>query len=292
MPVYNAEAYLAQAIEAVLAQSLTDFEFIISDNASTDSSYEICEKYARSDRRIRLVHQTRNMGASANYRTVAQLANASLFKWASANDLVSCDFLDACVCVMDARPECVLCYPATWLFNESTADSIEFKDDLDLQMDDPVDRFFALTARLTLSNVLNGVIRKQYLERAGLMPDFANSDVVILAELSLNGKFVQAPGAKFYRRMNPSSATKLKPQAELRRDYHPTSGLRMYFQAWRLYSAYLATVARANLTLRQRRKALFRVFKMAYWNRRALLSDLTEAATSMLRLGRTNSVSS
>lgn len=55
MPVYNAERYVAEAIESILAQTFTDFEFIIVDDGSTDGSQSILERYARQDPRIRLI---------------------------------------------------------------------------------------------------------------------------------------------------------------------------------------------------------------------------------------------
>ena len=49
LPVYNGELSLSQSIDSVLKQSFTDFELIISDNASTDSTIKICEKYLNKD---------------------------------------------------------------------------------------------------------------------------------------------------------------------------------------------------------------------------------------------------
>ena len=63
MPVYNAQRYLAQAIESILAQTYPDFEFLIIDDASTDASREIVLSYA--DPRIRLVQNAENLGQSA-----------------------------------------------------------------------------------------------------------------------------------------------------------------------------------------------------------------------------------
>ena len=64
MPVYNSERYLAEAIESILGQTFTDFEFIIVDDASTDSSAEIALEYARRDGRIRLLQREINGGAA------------------------------------------------------------------------------------------------------------------------------------------------------------------------------------------------------------------------------------
>ena len=62
MPVYNTEKYLAEAIESILAQTLTDFEFIIIDDGSSDGSAEICRSYVKRDSRIRLIELAENGG--------------------------------------------------------------------------------------------------------------------------------------------------------------------------------------------------------------------------------------
>ena len=67
MPVYNGERFIRDALESLLAQSFTDFELIISDNASTDTTERICKKYAARDSRIRYVKQSGNIGAALNF---------------------------------------------------------------------------------------------------------------------------------------------------------------------------------------------------------------------------------
>lgn len=64
MPVYNTERYLRKAIESVLNQTFKDFEFIIIDDCSTDSSLKIIEEYVRKDRRIRVLHNCCNLNVA------------------------------------------------------------------------------------------------------------------------------------------------------------------------------------------------------------------------------------
>ena len=64
MPVYNSELYLAEAIESILAQTFTDFEFIIVDDGSNDGSTAIIQEYERRDDRVRFLLQERNLGVS------------------------------------------------------------------------------------------------------------------------------------------------------------------------------------------------------------------------------------
>jgi cellulose synthase/poly-beta-1,6-N-acetylglucosamine synthase-like glycosyltransferase len=62
MPVWNGEQFVPEAIESILGQTYGDFELVISDNASTDGTAEICSAYAKQDRRIRYIRQERISG--------------------------------------------------------------------------------------------------------------------------------------------------------------------------------------------------------------------------------------
>ena len=77
LPVYNGERYLAESLDALLAQTYADFELIISDNASTDGTAEICREYAARDPRIRYVRQPVNVGAGPNHNLLVPLARGA-----------------------------------------------------------------------------------------------------------------------------------------------------------------------------------------------------------------------
>jgi glycosyltransferase involved in cell wall biosynthesis len=87
MPVYNGDKYISGALDSILAQTFTDFELIISDNASSDETQSICEEYASREPRIRYVRQTENRGALANFQFVLDQARGEFFMWAAADDL-------------------------------------------------------------------------------------------------------------------------------------------------------------------------------------------------------------
>ena len=86
MPVYNGERYIREALDSLLAQTHAAFELIISDNASTDGTEAICQAYALSDPRVRYFRQTKNLGASANFRIVLGEAKSKYFMWAASDD--------------------------------------------------------------------------------------------------------------------------------------------------------------------------------------------------------------
>lgn len=72
VPVYNVEGYLNQCVESVLSQSFTNFELILVDDGSTDSSGEICDQYMRLDNRIRVLHKTNGGLSSARNAGLSQ----------------------------------------------------------------------------------------------------------------------------------------------------------------------------------------------------------------------------
>jgi len=95
MPVFNDEKYIDLAISSLLAQTHFNFELIISDNGSTDSTKEICLGYSRKDPRIRYIRQSTNIGAGANFSFVLKEAKGEFFLWAASDNIHDADFLSA-----------------------------------------------------------------------------------------------------------------------------------------------------------------------------------------------------
>lgn len=86
MSVYNGEAYLSEAIESILNQSMADFEFIIINDGSTDKSTEILKKYASKDRRIILVEQS-NIGLTKSLNKALHLAKGKYIARQDSDDV-------------------------------------------------------------------------------------------------------------------------------------------------------------------------------------------------------------
>lgn len=104
MPVYNGEPFIREALDSLLAQTFTDFELIISDNASMDCTEAICREYAGKDKRIRYVRQEENRGAMTNFQFVLDEAVGEYFMWAAADDHRTADFLEINVFFLQSNP--------------------------------------------------------------------------------------------------------------------------------------------------------------------------------------------
>lgn len=98
VPVYNAEKYLGRCIDSILAQSFKDFELILINDGSTDSSQEICDKYSLFDNRIKVISQE-NSGASSARNTGLSKAVGEFISFVDADDYIDTDFLQSLISV-------------------------------------------------------------------------------------------------------------------------------------------------------------------------------------------------
>lgn len=276
MPVYNAEDYLPAAIGALLAQDFRDFELIISDNASTDRSAEICESFARQDSRIRFVRQARNHGATINFRFVLDEARAPLFMWAAADDVRSPDFLTRTVAVLRSRTDAIAANCPTRF--ENGAFERKRMGDGPIEHDDPAQRVLAFFGYWHANARYYSLFRREALLRNQALreEEYLSSDWAIVLELLKLGKIVQADGGelilgsrgmssrnlfryyhrsvvdyvlplwKFWRFTERLSATGFTPAQRLRLRTR-VIGLNIEFVRWRLRKAWRARAEAARL---------------------------------------------
>lgn len=107
--IYNREAYIAQAIESVLAQSEPNFELILIDDGSTDRSVEIAQRYAQSDTRIRLI-KAKHQGQGFALSTAYSFASGQYLAQLDSDDWLAPDALAKTVAVLETMPEAVMVY--------------------------------------------------------------------------------------------------------------------------------------------------------------------------------------
>lgn len=119
LPAYNAERFIAGAIESVLSQSFPHFELLILDDGSTDSTREIAQKYR--DRRVKLIECPHNFIATLN-RGI-ELSRGKYIARIDADDLMHVDRLKMQYHLMEEAPELTLCSSWASCYNEKTGSS-------------------------------------------------------------------------------------------------------------------------------------------------------------------------
>jgi glycosyltransferase involved in cell wall biosynthesis len=101
IPVYNGEKFVRSALDSVIKQTFSDFEVIVSDNASTDGTSNICREYAGLDKRICYLRQDSNIGAFSNFEFLVKKASTPYFVFLAADDSWEPDFLSENIAALD-----------------------------------------------------------------------------------------------------------------------------------------------------------------------------------------------
>ena len=209
LPVFNGERYLAQAIGSILGQDLRDLELIISDNASTDRTPEICTAFARRDARVRYHRNPRNLGAGPNYDRCFHLARGEYFKWAAHDDRLAPDYLSRTVAALDAAPEAVLC--TTGVAEIGPEDEVRrvYRNVLPgIDSPRPARRLAALIHTRHECEDFFGLFRRAALLGSSLHGTHSGSDRVLLAEMALRGRWTGVAEPLFLHREHEARYTR------------------------------------------------------------------------------------
>jgi glycosyltransferase involved in cell wall biosynthesis len=243
LPVHNGAEFLRHSLDALLAQTWTDFELIISDNASTDATATICREYAAQDPRIRYVRQLHNIGAAPNHNLVAALARGRYFKWASHDDLYEPELVRLCVEALEAHPEAVLAHSQDACVDETGAITSCPPYLLDTAASSARTRLRSLLYT-TGGNDFYGLIRTDVLRRVRPHQTYYNADRTFMAGLVLAGPFHHVPHVLYYRRDHPRRASH-GTRRERATALGPGRADRFRHPMIRMYAEYVGGFARA-----------------------------------------------
>ena len=283
LPVYNGETYLRLLLDSVLAQTFGEFELIISDNASTDSTEAICREYAAADARVRYHRQPRNRGVTWNFRQVALLASGKYFLWTSHDDILAPNYVERCVEILDRDPNVVLCYSNSIHLDEA-GNQFEPTQRLEFDQPSPHQRFRRLIGLSHNCTPLYGLIRLNVLKKTSIQDDFADGDRCMLVELGLYGSYHRIQEPLFYHREHAGRFTHQYPSRQERtRLANPDRNLRFVFPFFRVLKEYTRAVYRAPLSWAERFRCYLYLLNWVRKNALLLGSDLTSALGELTR---------
>lgn len=105
IPMYNEKQWIDKTLGSILDQSYSDFQLIVLDDESSDSSYQIASEFASKDNRITLLRNRRNLGNLETFLKILKLVNTELFGWVGAHDLLDRNYIRELVRALDDKPE-------------------------------------------------------------------------------------------------------------------------------------------------------------------------------------------
>lgn len=270
LPVYNGENYVADAIRSFQAQTFTDFELIVSDNASTDDTEKIVRDFADQDTRIRYLRAEDNVGANRNFNRTFFFARGELFKWAAHDDVVEPGFLARCVEILDADPSVVLAHTSTSYIGSDGDPLLELArgyvgadgyierlllDDAvadQLGSTDVAARFDGVVNKMTVFYDVFGVGRAEAFRNTLLLRQYYGADKVFLAEMALQGPIVRHGEELFHRRCHQSASTRSSDLAHLASWSDPAR--RFAYYPLQMMAGYADAISASDLSPAEKRR--------------------------------------
>jgi glycosyltransferase involved in cell wall biosynthesis len=211
MPVYNAERFLEQTLQSILAQTFTDFEFIIIDDGSTDSSRSILESHAARDRRVRLVSRP-NTGYVVALNEAIGMARGRYLARMDADDVALPVRLERQVQFLDEHPDHV-CVGAVCAFIDERGRFLRYSMSV---FGHEANQRELMRGSTTLIHP-TWMMRRDAVERVGpydpsLMPA---EDIDLLLRLSETGKVDNLPEPLLKYRMHDQSVSSRRHHQQL-----------------------------------------------------------------------------
>ncbi len=265
VPVYNGENFLRDCLESIVAQSFTDFELTICDNASTDGTEAICREFVERDGRVRYHRQSHNLGAAPNYNDVYHRSRGKYFKWAAHDDLIEPKYIERCVEALDAHPESPLAY--------ARFDTIDDNGDV-IELGNPHPELCAPDVRIRAGAAIRpyihggasdspifGLMRRSALDRTRLHGSYTGSDRTLLLELALQGPFFEVPERLFLTREHDARSVRIRQKSSAKNThareawFDSSRADKIVFPSWRRLGEFLSAVFRSELTIPGRARA-------------------------------------
>jgi glycosyltransferase involved in cell wall biosynthesis len=274
LAVYNGERYIKDAIQSIVGQTFTNFELIISDNASTDGTQRICRNFAEQDERIHYSRNSRNLGAAANYNRVFALSTGKYFKWAAHDDICAPEYLEKCVEVLERYPGVVLCYPRAKIIDDRGVPVKDSDDGLHLVAKRPSCRLREYFLHQQVSRPSFGVMRRAVLAKTPLIANYVGSDLVLLARLALAGEIYEVPERLFLHRAHPgrSGHLALRQYAQW---WNTDNRAWFYCRRWRWLVEYIDAIRAAEMSASEKLRCCVEIMRWAYWSWPDLLKELS-----------------
>jgi glycosyltransferase involved in cell wall biosynthesis len=248
LPVYNGALYVARALDSLLAQDLEDFEIVICDNDSQDSTSQICAEYTERDPRIRYFRNPRNLGLAGNFNRTFELSQGKYFKWAAHDDWHAPESLRLTVEQLERNPSAVVCSTGVAIVDEHGAQFDEWIPTVDLQTPAPHERVHRLIWTLGETHPMYGLLSARALRGTHLLRSFLASDRTLLAELALLGPMVQTSEVLHFYTVSAKARANYRPSVT----YDPANRDRLPLRTWRLIYEHLKIVERSDLKTRHK----------------------------------------
>lgn len=202
VPAYNEESYIYETIESLKRQDVDGVRFIISDNASTDKTYEIAESLSSGDPRFEIIRHFENMGAADNFISLFKDSRSEYFMWLGAHDCLSDNYIAETARILDSeRSVAMACGHPFGIMNGKVFGPIP-EAIYDFRQPKPADRYIDSVASLANCTVFHSLFRREHLDGFEFRKTIS-ADHTIISRLLWKGTLQYSERAKYFRRYFP-----------------------------------------------------------------------------------------
>lgn len=240
--------------------------------------------YSTMDRRVRYMRSSINYGAARNFNTVFRSSTGKFFKWASHDDVCLQGFFQECVSAMEIDSSVVLAFPRAMEIDENGDVIGSYLVILNTSSPAPSERFKELVLSSHACFQAFGVARRSALEKTPLIGGYSGSDRVLLAELSLHGRFMEIDKPLFARRSHLGASCRLYPDRNERAIWFDTSRENnLNLAMWRMLKEYILAILRSPISKAEKLQCLKIMTVWLFNYRRPLAGDIKAAIKKLCK---------
>lgn len=196
IPVYNGGSGIEAALDSILTQTYSNIQVLVSDNASTDNTREICERICARDSRVDYVRQPVDSGPSINAQAVLARAEGKYFMWLGHDDWLSERYIERCAKTLVENSDVSLaCGQAIY-----HQDGVEVArgDVVQLPQESPQERVAAYYRVVADNGTFYGLMRREQLVKVK-KHNIMGGDWLLIASIAFLGKVVTLPSIRVNR---------------------------------------------------------------------------------------------
>jgi glycosyltransferase involved in cell wall biosynthesis len=198
--VYNEADYLDKTFESIFSQDIDNYEILVGNNASTDGSSEIIDKWAKKYPEIVHIKRPFNIGALQNWNDIIERARGEYFVLAGGHDLWSPTYLKSLIDYLDFNKRVVIAFAQTQWIDECGNNLSIPTSLLDTSGMQPLAKFVSLM--FAGQHYLYGMMRLSAVKKTRRQLEVIGSGEIFLQELAQYGDFCLVEGERWYRRKN------------------------------------------------------------------------------------------
>lgn len=203
VPVYNEEKNIRGTLESILNQNYKDILVCVSDNCSTDNTYNIIEEISKRDDRVKIWRQERNIGPFDNFKFVLDKATTKYFMWVGGHDTITSTYLQEAISHLEKYNETAAVYPKAITYEGST--EVSMTDNFFVEPPTFFNKIIKIIKTCSNGSAFHSVFRTSVLKNSFL--DLNGGDLYLFLRVALYGNFVQTQSNAYIMKQVKSSET-------------------------------------------------------------------------------------